>query len=327
MRSRFAIVAAVSFALVLGSAQTFPVPSKGHQFASPDGSVLAIIRSTRAPEATSESRVELRSRKGEVLAREGYTSSDGQHGYGVTKGAWTPDSQFFVYSLESSGGHRSWHTPVRFFSRIDRKIISLDDALNDAVSNPEFAVSAPDVVTIELWSSKQSKTVSLAQIRKAILMSPSAISVFTESDERFQHSSRVSDEVVELLLMTRAAKGALEYANRTGHKDVRHLFRGVEVHLGDDLHPDLLVLGIPPMRGADNAWFWLVRSPQEHPELVLFAGGDSLELLSSRTNGYRDIRSRWSSAAGDTRVSIFKFDGKTYKLRTKTWARQPTQAP
>jgi hypothetical protein len=99
-----------------------------------------------------------------MLVKLSYASEDGEHGYGVTKAAWTPDSRFFVYSIESSGGHQSWHTPVQFFSRSENKIVRLDDVLKDAVSNPQFVVSAPDHVTVELWFSKQAKIVSLGEL-------------------------------------------------------------------------------------------------------------------------------------------------------------------
>jgi hypothetical protein len=144
---------------------------------------------------------------------------------------------------------------------------------------------------------------------------------FTEPDKRFQDSPPVPTAVVNLLLATREAKGALEYVRDPERKNVARLFRGVEVRLGKTKDADLIVLGIPPMRGADNAWFWIVRSPYRSPTVALFRGGDSLELLSSRTNGYRDVRSRGSSAAGDERESVFAFDGRKYKLRKETWTR------
>lgn len=143
--------------------QAFPKPDF---YRSPDGKMIALIRSTKAWEATSESRVELRTKDGRVLAARNYGSQDGEHGYGITRAGWTPDSQFFVYRLESSGGHQSWHTPVHFFSRKDNKIVELDQALGDAVTNTQFLVSPPDRVTVELWSSKQTRTVSLGNLPK-----------------------------------------------------------------------------------------------------------------------------------------------------------------
>ena len=127
---------------------------------------MAVVTSTQAPEATRESLVEIRLKSGKLLARRNYFSEDGEHGYGVTKAAWTPDSQFFVYSLESSGGHQSWNSPVKFYGRRNGNIQSLDDALGDAVTNPDFSISAPDRVKVELWFSKKVLTVSLSSLKK-----------------------------------------------------------------------------------------------------------------------------------------------------------------
>jgi hypothetical protein len=134
------------------------------KYPSPDKGVVVVIVSTKAAEATQESVVEFRSSSGKVLARMDYSSPDGEHGFGVEKAAWTPDSAFFVYSLESSGGHQAWHSPVHFYSRQRTQIFSLDDTLRDAVMNPQFSVEAPDKVTIELYSEKKKLTVSLSSL-------------------------------------------------------------------------------------------------------------------------------------------------------------------
>ena len=166
MRTRLlCAIATVLLTGLFGGAQKQADSSQIQKFSSPDGKIVAFVRSRKAPEATSESRVELRSQNGRVLARRNYGSEDGEHGYGATKAAWTPDSQFVVYSLESSGGHQAWHTPVQFFSRTEGRIISLDDALKDAVMNPQFVISTPDRVTVELFS-KQTKTVSLHELQR-----------------------------------------------------------------------------------------------------------------------------------------------------------------
>jgi len=72
------------------------------------------------------------------------------------------------------------------------------------------------------------------------------------------------------------------------------------------------------MSGADEGWFWLLRSVHKNPKIVLFATGNSLDLMESRTLGYRDIRSVWSSAS-DTHQTVYHFDGNEYKLWTEKW--------
>jgi hypothetical protein len=161
------IAIAATAMLLLGSAasQKRTTPRTVEKYRSPDNALVAIVTSTQVPEATRESRVEIRLKAGKVLAKMNYSSENGEQGYGVTKAVWTPDSQYFVYSLESSGGHQAWHSPVQFYNRRHSKIQSLDDALNDSVMNPDFTISAPDKVRVELWFSKKDLTVSLSSLK------------------------------------------------------------------------------------------------------------------------------------------------------------------
>lgn len=131
----------------------------------PDKAAVALVFPVGKPGYERyESRVEVRSKSGRLLAEQGYSSPDREHGYGVEKAVWTPDSNFFVYSLENSGGHQPWHAPVEFYSRAAGRIFSLDDALHDAVMSPQFSLAAPDRVTVELWFSKTKKTVPLSAL-------------------------------------------------------------------------------------------------------------------------------------------------------------------
>src|SRR5262249_49319886 len=97
-----------------------------------------------------EGTVEWQTRSGQHLAQASYLSDDGEHGYVIAKAQWTPDSMFFVYSLQSSGGHQPWHSPVQYFSRKDNNILSLDDALNAAVTSTKFGITPPNTVTVEI---------------------------------------------------------------------------------------------------------------------------------------------------------------------------------
>lgn len=102
---------------------------------------------------------------GRLLAQRSYTSDDGEHGYGVVKAQWTPDSQFFVFSVVSSGGHQPWRSPVEYFNRKTHGFFNLDDVLNDAVINPEVVIGAPDTVTVDLLLAKKAVTVSLSTLK------------------------------------------------------------------------------------------------------------------------------------------------------------------
>ena len=94
---------------------------------------------------SGESKIEIRATNGAVLCPKSYGSQDGEHGFGVGRSAWTPDSQFFVYSMSSSGGHQSWHFPTDFIAVRDFKVRSRDDYLGP-ITDPDFILRSPDIV-------------------------------------------------------------------------------------------------------------------------------------------------------------------------------------
>ena len=144
--------------------------------------------------------------------------------------------------------------------------------------------------------------------------------VFHE-DEEFQHPVPLPSKALEALLRTKEVKNALEFASKEQRDDPSGLFQAAEVHLRGLNEVDLVVEGFPPVSGADNTWFWVVVSPHTAPRVVLWTGGDSLTLLPSRANGYRDIMCSWSSSSGDTREWKYRFNGKRYFLWKETNSR------
>lgn len=140
----------------------------------------------------------------------------------------------------------------------------------------------------------------------------------TFSEERpFERSVPVPPATLKALLATREAKEALELANGAQRKHPAQLFRATEISLGRAGDQALIVGGIRPMSGADNDWFWVVLSPVKNPRVVLFEGAYALEIQDSRTDGYRDIRSVWSSPS-ETISKSYRFNGRRYTLRKKT---------
>jgi hypothetical protein len=116
------------------------------KYVSPDGRYQAfVIALPGAPYGNSESKIVIKTKKGRILRSKGYGSEDGEHGYGVVKAAWTPNSTFFVYSMASSGGHQPWRSSIYYISVRDSKIRSLDDYIG-AVADPDFELSAPDTI-------------------------------------------------------------------------------------------------------------------------------------------------------------------------------------
>lgn len=117
------------------------------KYLSPDGKYSAyIIPSPNVPTGSGESEVVIKSNdNGQILCSKNYGSEDGEHGYGIEKAAWTPNSMFFVYSMSSSGGHQAWHSPTDFIAISDFKIHRLDDYVGP-ITNPKFILVAPDII-------------------------------------------------------------------------------------------------------------------------------------------------------------------------------------
>lgn len=134
------------------------------RYSAQDGGLTVLVTpiSKQAGPSEYESRIEFKSIDGKIACAIDYSSADSEHGFGVVKAAWTPDSRYFVYSLTSSGGHQPWHAPTQFLSREDGKIRTLDDYVEGAgISNADFQLIAPNTVKTEAWKNQQAVTVTL----------------------------------------------------------------------------------------------------------------------------------------------------------------------
>jgi hypothetical protein len=119
---------------------------------------------------------------------------------------------------------------------------------------------------------------------------------------------------LDALLRTPEAREAADALAGLDREGLRKIFSVVKVHLSNSREEDEVVLGSPPMSGADNDWFWIVRRLPGRTRVVLFANGLSFELLGSRTFGYKDIRTSWGAASGFTITCIYHYDGTRYQL-------------
>jgi hypothetical protein len=141
---------------------TAPAQTKNREYISPDrGARVFIVPVGKEPSRLEyESRIEFRSAD-DLLCAIDYSSEDSEHGFGVVRAEWTPDSQYFVFSLTSSGGHQAWHTPTQFFSRKDGIVRTLDDYFQSEITKAEFRLIAPNTVKTEILEGAKSSPVSV----------------------------------------------------------------------------------------------------------------------------------------------------------------------
>jgi hypothetical protein len=99
-----------------------------------------------------ESRIVMRGPNATLLTSKDYSSPRGTNGYYVVRAKWSPDSQFFVYSMSSSGGHSPWSFPTWVYSRQKNLIISFSEMIGGSPTvSDDFSFTGPHTMTAFTW--------------------------------------------------------------------------------------------------------------------------------------------------------------------------------
>jgi hypothetical protein len=124
-------------------------------YASPDGTLRAVVFPVDVSLYATpdmESRVVIRTSKGDTLTSKDYSSPRGTNGYYVVNAKWSPDSQFFAYSMSSSGGHSPWSFPMMVYSRQKNRIAGLSDMIDGKPTvSADFHFTGPHTVAASTW--------------------------------------------------------------------------------------------------------------------------------------------------------------------------------
>jgi hypothetical protein len=134
-------------------------------YSSPDKSLRAVI--LPACKKGTENHIEIRSAFGKTLRWKSFASYDCEHGMGVNHAEWTADSLFFVFNVDSSGGHQPWHRGIYFYNRSENRFYSLDDYIGPVTS--DFTIEGRSVVkttrfNFEAKNDKESVRVNLGKL-------------------------------------------------------------------------------------------------------------------------------------------------------------------
>src|SRR6266403_4301978 len=117
---------------------------------SPDQKLRACVSSVgKHGPPFNESRIEIHVVNDHVLAFKDFRSPDGEHGRNVQKNEWTSDSQFYVFSTASSGGHSPWHWQTYFYDRKRKAIKEVDDFTRPVIKR-NSKLSAPDWIEVQV---------------------------------------------------------------------------------------------------------------------------------------------------------------------------------
>ncbi len=124
-------------------------------FVSPDKALRAVVLPVDVSLYATpdmESRVVIRSSKGDTLTSKDHSSPRGANGYYVVHAQWSPDSQFFAYSLTSSGGHSPWSFPIMVYGVKANRFAAFSDMINGRPTlSGDFRFSGPHTLTASTW--------------------------------------------------------------------------------------------------------------------------------------------------------------------------------
>jgi hypothetical protein len=124
-------------------------------YPSPDGALRALVLPVDISLHASpdmESRVVFRTRQGDTLTSKDHSSPRGANGYYVVNAKWSPDSQFFVYSMSSSGGHSPWSFPLMVYSRRKNVIAGFSQMIHgNPTLSGDFRFSGPHSLVATTW--------------------------------------------------------------------------------------------------------------------------------------------------------------------------------
>ena len=124
-------------------------------YPSPDGALRALVFPVDVSLYATpdmESRVVIRNTAGDTLTSKDYSSPRGTNGYYVYRAQWSPDSQFFVFSLTSSGGHSPWSYPIMVYSRQKNSIAKFSDMIDGKPTlSGDFSFTGPHTIRATTW--------------------------------------------------------------------------------------------------------------------------------------------------------------------------------
>jgi hypothetical protein len=129
-------------------------------YASPDGALRALVFPVDVSLYATpdmESRIVIRTAKGDTLTSKEYSSPRGTNGYYVVDAKRSPDSQFFVYSMASSGGHSPWSFPMMVYSRQKNRIAGVSDMIEGKPTlSADFHFAGPHTLVATTWKQQGS---------------------------------------------------------------------------------------------------------------------------------------------------------------------------
>jgi hypothetical protein len=138
-----------------------------------------------------------------------------------------------------------------------------------------------------------------------------------EAEEPIRLPVPVPDDVLQILRQDERNQKRLAQG-QTPSDMPASWFVGSRIDLNDDGLPDLVVMAANPhLLGANIVPFWIFRNTQQGHQLALHAMTLGLEVMKTKTRGYRNIRTT-EVAAGEIFDTVYLFNGSEYRAARRT---------
>lgn len=151
---------------------------------SPDNALQAVIHPSpeNAPQVQPEFILEVLTKANKTICTVAFTSKDLDHGSLLMKALWSPDSNYFVFSTFSSGGHSSWHYPTFCYARSKNAVFYLDELVGGPLVVSDFDIFNPAVFYSKRLNYEKGKKIAEEPI--AVKVDLSRIAFKTKLAER-----------------------------------------------------------------------------------------------------------------------------------------------
>lgn len=133
-----------------------------------------------------------------------------------------------------------------------------------------------------------------------------------DAEEAIRNPTSVSEDVLQILRRDERNQTCLA-ANESPSNIPVSWFVASEINLNHDGLTDLVVTAANPcLFGANINPFWIFHGTPRGQQLALSVSALSLEVLNTRTKGFRDIRTT-AATAKEVLITIYSFDGGEYR--------------
>jgi hypothetical protein len=136
--------------------------------------------------------------------------------------------------------------------------------------------------------------------------------VFSAEDKGVQEPVGIPDSIKPMLAADEYVKSLLDAQKLTAARLPSAWFSVAQTHLCGRKELDLLVVGEPPVKGADGTTFWVFCATPRGYSQALKVSTHTLLVKEPKSRGARELEAK-SGPAADVFSVMYRYDGLEYK--------------